>query len=297
MNTPLPIHNAAVRRAVSNHPRLWRENRYVYAVLSRRSKGVSIGVNLNPDKVCNFDCVYCSIERKAPPPAWASRHVDLGRLREELGAMLELAETGAIYATEPFEGIPEGLRRVNDVAFSGDGEPTTCPEFRQAVEVAAEGGGACGGGGGAEQTGADHERVDVAPSGGAGGAGVSRRAQRGNLGETGRGDGGVLPRDRPDGSGVWADSAERDMVLPDAAHGDSDAADEGAWEPPHRGGNRGVCARLGDIRNAGGKIKLVQVYTVARGTAEPYVSALKAEELEVVAALVRKENFPVEIYP
>ena len=38
------------------HSRNWQTNRYVYPVISRRSKGLSIGVNLNPDKVCNFDC-------------------------------------------------------------------------------------------------------------------------------------------------------------------------------------------------------------------------------------------------
>src|SRR4051812_49785279 len=43
----------------TQHSRSWRDNRYVYPVISRRSKGVSIGINLNPDKICNFDCIYC----------------------------------------------------------------------------------------------------------------------------------------------------------------------------------------------------------------------------------------------
>src|ERR1041384_5902109 len=51
----------------TQHSRSWRENRYVYPVVSRRSKGLSIGVNLNPDKVCNFDCIYCCVDRKTPP--------------------------------------------------------------------------------------------------------------------------------------------------------------------------------------------------------------------------------------
>ena len=34
-----------------------------YPVVSRRSKGISIGVNLNPDRVCNFDCIYCQVDR------------------------------------------------------------------------------------------------------------------------------------------------------------------------------------------------------------------------------------------
>jgi hypothetical protein len=41
-------------------------NVYVYPVISRRAGGLSIGVNLNPDKVCNFDCPYCQVDRTTP---------------------------------------------------------------------------------------------------------------------------------------------------------------------------------------------------------------------------------------
>src|SRR5438094_9829826 len=64
-----------------DHRRTFADNLYVYAVVSRRSKGVSIGLNLNPDKICNFDCVYCQVDRSTPGPV---RGVDLGRLRDEL---------------------------------------------------------------------------------------------------------------------------------------------------------------------------------------------------------------------
>ena len=40
-----------------SHPRSFGENRYVYPVLSRRAGGISLGLNLNIDKVCNFGCV------------------------------------------------------------------------------------------------------------------------------------------------------------------------------------------------------------------------------------------------
>ena len=51
----LPLH--------TQHERRFEANRFVYPVLSRRSKGLSLGVNLNPDKVCNFDCIYCQVDR------------------------------------------------------------------------------------------------------------------------------------------------------------------------------------------------------------------------------------------
>ena len=117
-----------------DHRRTFSENLYVYAVVSRRSKGVSIGVNLNPDKVCNFDCVYCQVDRKTPP---LTRAVDEGRLLAELEDMLDLVTSGDLFAHERFRETPPALRRLNDIAFSGDGEPTTCPEFLEIVEAAA----------------------------------------------------------------------------------------------------------------------------------------------------------------
>src|SRR5947208_956480 len=68
------------------HSRSWRENRYVYPVISRRSKGLSIGVNLNPDKVCNFDCVYCCVDRTTPEgePTSCPKLMGAARLAVEL---------------------------------------------------------------------------------------------------------------------------------------------------------------------------------------------------------------------
>ena len=70
---PLPL----VHR---DHRRTYEDNVYVYPVVSRRSRGVSIGINLNPDKVCNFDCVYCQVDRSAPGPR---KDVDRDLLRAE----------------------------------------------------------------------------------------------------------------------------------------------------------------------------------------------------------------------
>lgn len=119
----------------ASHSRHWRENLYVYPVISRRSNGLSVGVNLNPDKACNFDCVYCQVDRATPPTA---RKVDLEALRLELDQMASLAVSGALFEELPFGHVPPALRRFNDIAFSGDGEPTASPQFPGAVEVAAE---------------------------------------------------------------------------------------------------------------------------------------------------------------
>ena len=123
----------------AQHSRRWQDNRYVYPVISRRSRGLSIGVNLNPDGVCNFDCAYCCVDRSAPAAARAAvKEVDLVVLRVELDHALTIALNGSLFAQPPFDTTPLSLRRLNDVAFSGDGEPTSCPRFAAACALAVE---------------------------------------------------------------------------------------------------------------------------------------------------------------
>lgn len=101
---------------------------YVYPVVSRRASGVSVGVNLNTNHACNWRCVYCQVpelKRGGPPP------VELDRLEDELRRMLSSIVHGDFLATQ----VPEGMRRLNDVALSGNGEPTTAREFPQAVAL------------------------------------------------------------------------------------------------------------------------------------------------------------------
>ncbi|HEX9081015.1 MAG TPA: hypothetical protein VF768_01990, partial [Holophagaceae bacterium] len=113
-----------------DHRRLWREFDYCYPVISRRSRGLSLGVNLNPDKVCNFDCVYCEVDRVSPA---RRRDLDLDQIDQELGLLLDLAASGEIFAAPPFDSAGPDQRRLNDIAFSGDGEPTTAREFSEVV--------------------------------------------------------------------------------------------------------------------------------------------------------------------
>lgn len=102
---------------------------YVYAVLSRRAGGVSVGINLNPNHACNWACVYCQVPgltRGGPPP------IDLPLLRRELEGLLDEVVSGDFLRRR----APAGQRQLKDVAFSGDGEPTGAPEFPQAVALA-----------------------------------------------------------------------------------------------------------------------------------------------------------------
>lgn len=121
--------------AFLDHSRSFDGLRYVYPVVSRRSGGLSIGINLNPDKRCNFDCVYCQVDRMNPPRVL---HVDLEVLSSELEALLERVEDGRIWSHPRLADTPTHLRRLNDIAFSGDGEPTTEKHFREAVALSVD---------------------------------------------------------------------------------------------------------------------------------------------------------------
>ena len=99
---------------------------YVYPVVSRRAGGVSVGVNLNANNACNWACAYCQVDglvRGGPPP------LDLVRLEGELDGFLAGALHGDFMARE----VPADARRLVDVAFSGNGEPTSAAEFAGAV--------------------------------------------------------------------------------------------------------------------------------------------------------------------
>jgi wyosine [tRNA(Phe)-imidazoG37] synthetase (radical SAM superfamily) len=106
-----------------DHSRDWRGFRYCYPVVSRRSRGLSLGVNINPGGGCNFDCVYCEVGRPrgGTDAIDAIDAIDLDRLEREMSALLDLAASGELPA------------RLNDMAFSGDGEPTAAPSFPAAV--------------------------------------------------------------------------------------------------------------------------------------------------------------------
>lgn len=117
-------------KAHMDHRRLWRSFDYCYPVISRRAKGVSLGVNLNPDRICNFDCVYCEVDRIHPPKR---KDVDLDQLEAEMASLLDLVVSGQLFEIPPFDGARPSDRRLNDIAFSGDGEPTTAREFPECV--------------------------------------------------------------------------------------------------------------------------------------------------------------------
>jgi wyosine [tRNA(Phe)-imidazoG37] synthetase (radical SAM superfamily) len=120
----------SVLPAHRSHPRHWENFKYVYPVLSRRSHGISIGLNVNPDKVCNFDCIYCQVDRTTPATV---TKFDLAVAEEELREILKVD----FVQHPPFDSVPKDKLRINDIALSGDAEPTTLRNFSQTIEMIA----------------------------------------------------------------------------------------------------------------------------------------------------------------
>jgi len=285
----------SLKQLYASHPRKWREFCYVYPVISRRSKGLSIGVNLNPDKVCNWDCVYCQVDR-TPGSISAVTTVDIDQLRGELDWMLGWAASGAIWDDPQFAGVPGELRRINDIAFSGDGEPTTYPRFDEACQLAA-----------------DLIAAHALPA-----VKVIVLTNMTMLHRPAVQRGLAILDQHP--SEIWAkldagtqayyEQVDRSAVKLDRILANILEAGRarpiviqslfmqlhGEPIPPEE--FDAYLDRLSELVDQGCRIKLVQLYTIARQTTESYASPLTNEQLESLAARFRERlpQVPVETY-
>lgn len=268
-----------------SHPRTYQQNRYVYPVVSRRSGGISIGVNLNLDKVCNFDCAYCQVDRTE---LGEKQFVEIDRLEAELDAMLETVVSGAIYRVPPFDQAPEPLRRLNDIALSGDGEPTTYRNFDEVVAACAA---------------VRHRhRLDGLKLILITNASMFHRprVQRGleildaNGGEIwAKLDAGTEPYYRQIVRSAIPFRRILDNLLLAARQRPIVIQSlfmrvRGQPTPPEE--QQAYCGRLTEILAAGGQIKLVQIHTIARPPAEAWVAALSDAEVDGLAEYVRRQT-------
>ena len=118
--------------STANHDRHYGRFHYVYPVLSRRSGGLSIGINLNPNNACNWRCIYCQVPnlQRGTAPA-----IDLGELAWELDTFFGEVLEGDFWKKE---GIPKSQQRIRDLALSGNGESTSALQFTEVVAIIGE---------------------------------------------------------------------------------------------------------------------------------------------------------------
>ena len=260
---------------------------------SRRSKGLSIGVNLNPDKVCNFDCIYCEVDRRLPG---AVTEVDLRQMQDELAAMVRFAKDGGLAKEPKFDEVPWLTRDVKDIAFSGDGEPTMIKNFTECVQTVVE----------VQQLeGLDETKIVlITDAAGLDKADVKRGMEimDAHNGEVwGKLDAGseeyfkLVNRSNVKFERILKNLEEtardRPIIIQSLflkVHGEIMSAEE----------LKAYSGRLNDITETGGEIKEVHLYTVARPTPEQFATKLSAENLEIMAETVRRTtNLTVKIFP
>jgi len=280
-------------KAHLDHRRLWRDFDYCYPVISRRSQGLSLGVNLNPDKVCNFDCVYCEVDRLAPA---RRKDLDLAQLERELGLLLDLAGSGELYEVPPFDSATPAQRRLNDIAFSGDGEPTTAREFAEVIGRIARL---------KAQRGLDAVKLVLITD--------SSRLQ---APEVLRG----LELLMANQGEIWAkldagtEAYYREICRSPVPFGrilDNLLATARRWpiliqtlflswqgQGPTEAELEAYAQRLRELLDQGGQLQGLQLYTVARPTPEPEARPLRHLQLDAIAATLkdRLPDLPMEVY-
>jgi wyosine [tRNA(Phe)-imidazoG37] synthetase (radical SAM superfamily) len=275
-----------------DHRRELQDNRYVYAVVSRRSRGLSIGLNLNPDKACTFACPYCQVDRTLPG---GDRRIDLDRLEAELCGLLDLAASGEIWSHDPFSTAAPALRRVNDIALAGDGEPTACPEFGSVVERLGQilprysfpelGLYLLTTGSLFHRPAVDRSLQSFEAIGGE----IWAKLDAGTQAWFERVDGTRLSLDRIQNN-LLVPARRKPIVIQSffcaigtEAPGPAEAE---AW-----------AARIASLLAQGAQIREIQVTTVARKPADSSVTALSDTTLESIAAAARSLGPPVRVYP
>ncbi len=113
---------------IHDHSRELSGLKYIYSVISRRAGGLSIGVNLNVNNACNWQCIYCEIPnltRGTPPP------IKLDLLEQELRFFLH----EIIHGDYMEKNVSVEDRHLKDIAFSGNGEPTSSEEFPEVILI------------------------------------------------------------------------------------------------------------------------------------------------------------------
>ncbi len=268
--------------AVQDHARHFSDFTFVYPVISRRSQGLSIGINLNPDKICNFDCVYCEVDRQAPGTAV---EIDLKQMQEELTVMIRIAKEGGLAKEAKFEEARRLTQEVKDIAFSGDGEPTMVGNFNECVEAVVEV---------QQKEGLDAAKIVLITDA----AGLDKENVKQGLklmdahnGEIwGKLDAGtedyykLVNRSHIKFERILSNlketAKERPIIIQSLflkVHGEAMNDEE----------LQAYCNRIINITEEGGQIKEVHLYTVARPTPEPYATKLELEDLEAISRKVR----------
>ncbi len=277
---------------LSEHSRQFETLRFAYPVVSRRSRGLSLGLNVNPDKVCNFDCPYCQVDRTSKG---RDKSVDFETMLAEIDGLMALAQSGEIWQHPRFAATPPAMQRFNDIAFAGDGEPTTYLRLGEAIAAvhALK-----------QRHGLQQVKTIVLTNG----TMLHSDIVRARMGELAAGpyeiwakldagtqayfevvDGTTRKLDRTL-AGITAQARELDVILQTMIPtiDGQDCGDEEA---------RAIGDRVAQIKRDGGRLLNVQVYTTARRPADSRIGMVADKRLDELAAIIQgRTDVPVTTY-
>jgi len=99
----------------------------IYGPVRSRRLGLSLGINLLPAdyKLCSFNCVYCQYGWTRKPALNATNQL------KDLPSPTEVADA----LESALEEITRHREKIDTITFSGNGEPTLHPRFREIVET------------------------------------------------------------------------------------------------------------------------------------------------------------------
>ena len=112
---------------ITDHNRKTFKGKYIYPVVSRRAGGLSLGINLNTNNACNWQCIYCEVPDlvRGKPDS-----INLKELEVELDYWLD-----QIINQSFLNQYTQNKTEFKDIAFSGNGEPTASKQFKDVIKI------------------------------------------------------------------------------------------------------------------------------------------------------------------
>ena len=271
----------------SNHKRDYGDLKYVYPVISRRSAGLSLGINLNVDKLCNFDCPYCQVDRRQH----SDLRFDQNEFQKELVSIIKDIRDGTVWKLPRFKNVENINKKFKDVAIAGDGEPSTSPYLLETM-------------GYLQKISEEYSLPEIVWISNATGLAKSQTLQSLRILEQLK---GTIWAKLDAGSQEYFELISASKYNLDRIQSMIEKIPAGVklkiqscfmkveGSPPSPNEIDLYISRLMSI-NQNRNIAEVQIYTIARKPAQNYVSPLKLTEMQNILAPIKETNLPVKFY-
>lgn len=256
------------------------KNSLIYPVLSRRVAGLSVGINTSPSKKCNFNCIYCEVDRTE---------------KRGLQFSIDVANSQLKKVLIDIQGGSFGNERVKAITLVGDGEPTILLNFDELI-------------GRVMTTRDSFGLVDVKLVVISNASGLHRDTVKKGLRLMYVNNGELWAKLDAGTEDYFKRIAQTKIPFDKILSNILDTSRKWpvkiqtcfmnvAGEMPSPEEIHAYCARVNYIRASGGQISAIQFYTVSRPPAEAYVTALTDNQMDRTAQMLRENTaVPVEVY-